>query len=161
MTTFVKSSELSLLNGGYLMSNNQPVTNNEFVEAQRKAHFYNKLAENVAGKNFKNNPIESFESIYAKTLAEINSTKKIELVKKVNVEMPLGDELIKEAKSWEESQVYNNKADKINTIITEEFSSIVDFEEFGLFFESGIIKLERIYTIDEITTYLSIIVDFI
>jgi hypothetical protein len=161
MTAFIKKSELSLLNGGYLMSNNQPVTNNEFVKAQRKVHFYNKLAENVVGKNFKNNPIESFESIYAKTLAEINSTKKIELVKKVNVEMPLGDELIKEAKSWEESQVYNNKADKINTIITEEFSSIVDFEEFGLFFESGIVKLERIYTIEEIANYLSIIVDFI
>lgn len=161
MTTFVTKSELSLLNGGYLMSNNQPISNNEFVEAQRKANFYARLAENVAGKNFKNNPVESFEEIYNKTLAEINSTKKIELVKKVNVEMPLGNKLIEEAKSWEEAQVYNIKADKINTIITNEFSSVVDFEEFGLFFESGIVKLERIYTIDEITNYLSIIVDYI
>jgi hypothetical protein len=45
--------------------------------------------------------------------------------------------------------------------MNQRFNVINDFETFGLFFESGIVKIERIYTIKEITKALNEVIDLL
>ena len=43
----------------------------------------------------------------------------------------------------------------------QQFNTIADFEEFGLYFEEGVTKLHNIYTIDQILEAYKLIVEHV
>ena len=52
------------------------------------------------------------------------------------------------------------KTDKVNGFL-QEFNLLQEAEEFGLFFEDGIVKLEAIYTVDQITVAVKETIDLL
>lgn len=158
---FVKKGELSLINGGYLTNNEKPVTNYEFVNAQALAHFYVTLAKKVKDKDFVGKPADSFKELFDQTAKEIYNTKIIEVIKPRSANRELTDALAEECLAWNETEIYNEKVKKVNEFITEKFSIINEFETFGLFFEEDIVKLQAIYTIEEIAIALDKIISYL
>lgn len=153
MSKFKKSTDVVLANGGYVSdsSSKDPMTNVEFVKAQQEAHFLVTLAERMKGKTFTSTQGENFSALASEIRDELNSTKTTEFVKTPKApSQKITDSLAKEALAFmehvEESEVTNRINDKLQA-----FAIVNEFEEFGLFFKSGIVKLEKIYTMEEIT----------
>ena len=155
MKQFIKNTELSLQNGGYLCNaEGNPVTNAEFVQAQLAAEYVCTFAEMAKGKNFKQNKVDSLTDLKAEVLAALNN-KTVQFVDAPKpVERELTDKLAKEAMSFISFQENVTKVDKINTFM-QQFKILQQFESFGLFFDSGVINLNKIYTIKEILNAVS------
>jgi hypothetical protein len=54
----------------------------------------------------------------------------------------------------------SSKVEKVNNYLAS-FKAIYEFEKFGLFFEEDIIKLDKIYTMQEITDTVMEIIDLL
>ena len=153
MNTFVKSTELKLVNGGYLVigKENIPVNHPEFAVAQKHAEYIIAFAKAAEGKDFKGKKADSLEELKALVTSSLYEKKTIEFVAKPKkVTKPLQDKLAKEALAFMDFGKEEDKVDKINTFLSR-FEIIHEFEEFGLYFEQSITKLNNIYTMAEIT----------
>jgi hypothetical protein len=150
MSKFLKVSEVKVANGGYLMSGtNDPVTNPEFVKAQEDAHYLVTLAGVLKGKDFKGKKADTLEDAQAETAALL-AKQSVEFVKVPNLKKGVTQtKLASEALAYMSSVGEKNNAEKINAFM-QKFEILKDFEEFGLFFDEGIQKLNKIYTIAEI-----------
>lgn len=152
MKKFVKASELKLGNGGYLLTGkeNTPVCNTEFVEAQQSAEWLITMVNLSKGKDFEGKP--------AYTMAELEAATKEAMAEKdiAFVELPtapkegLAAKLAKEALGFINHSKDTNKTIEINAYL-QSYKVIHEFEEFGLFFKEKIVKLNKIYTMAEIT----------
>lgn len=163
MKKFVKNSELTLVNGGYLSTTadgNPPVTNAEFVAAQKRAEYVCTFAELAKGKNFKGVEVDSLDGLRAEVAKKLASqdTAYVKAPKKVAREIT--DKLAAEAKAFMNFTDESSKVEKINKFL-QEFNIINEFETFGLFFEDGIVKLNKIYTMKEITTAVKSTIDLL
>lgn len=151
MQEFLKVSEVSLINGGYVSNvEGNPVNNEKFVIAQRRAEYVIKLAEATEGKDFKGKKPDSFEEISKSVVDSLNSSKVTKYVETPDEpKYTITEKLKKEALAF---MSFSDEADlnkQINQKMTE-FDAVHEFETFGLFFEQGIVKLNKIYTIKEI-----------
>lgn len=158
---FVKSGNLSLINGGYLVegSENNPVYHEEFVRAQREAHFLVKLSEKVSKADFKGKGADSFEQIKKEVLNEIaNSNRQTYLSLPAKPETNLTDKLQEEALNWLNYKKAENKTESINEKM-QNFNIIKEYEDFGLYFTHGVVKLKEIYTTEQIVTAMTILSD--
>jgi len=148
--TFVKSQDLKLENGGYLMVNGQPVYNQQFVDAQKHAEYLVTFANVAKGRNFKPCNVDSFEGVARETEQLLSKSNVVTFVKNNEVtHKPVTNALLQEALSFITEQTQSQDNAKINEFL-QQFTILRDFEEFGLFFEEGIVKLNRIYTVEEI-----------
>lgn len=149
---FKKAGEVQLINGGYLSdAENNPVTNEAFVSAQLRADRLVKIAAAMKGKNFEATTPDSIASIVADVDAALNATVVTEFVKVPEVKAgKITTALKDEALAFIGNTEKADFAEKVNGKM-QEFTTIQEFEEFGLFFKNGVVKLNQIYTIKEIT----------
>ena len=149
---FLKLSDLSLNPAGYLISTetNKPVTHKEFVEQQKRAHYVVKLAEAIKYKNFKPCKVDDLDAISKQVQADIDSTDVTNYV--TAPEKPTSkvqEELVQFALDFASYGDKKDQADKINSFM-QTFNAINGVESVGDYFSEGLIKLNKVYTIEEI-----------
>ena len=149
---FVKKENLKLVNGGYLVSGKEdnPVNHFGFVNAQEQAHYLVSLAKAMEGKDFEGKKADSFKELQHKIAQEVYDNNKVDYG--MSVEAPkrtTRDNLAKEAMEWMSYQTDKAVADEV-TDAMQQFNVVKEFEEFGLYFDKGVVKLKDIYTIDQI-----------
>jgi len=160
---FVKNDgNLSLVNGGYLVVNGEnPVTNADFVLAQQRAEYVVTFAKLAKGKNFVSNKVDSLQDLQREVSETIAKNKPTVFVTMpVATETPITDKLKAEALSFMNFQEGSSKAQKVNKFL-QEFTVLSEFEEFGLFFDEGVVKLNQIYTLKEVVDAVSETVDLL
>ena len=158
---FVKAGELSLKNGGYLLnSKDEPVFNENFIAVQKHAEWVVTFAEKAKGKDFVGKVPDSIESVKEEVRKALSS-KGVEYVKAPKkVKQDLTEKLQEEALAFIKYQGESSKAEKINKFL-QQFNIIQEFEEFGLYFEEDICKLNKIYTIEEIVDAVTVVIDLL
>ena len=146
MRKFLKKEDLQLVNGGYVSDKQQnPVYNKQFYEAQLHADYVVNFAKLAKGKNFTGIAPDSIEKVREEVSALLQNNKTINFVKKQEVtEMPLTLQLKSEALNFIKSEESNAKVKQINNYL-QQFAIIKEFEDFGLFFDDEICKLNKIY----------------
>lgn len=151
MKTFLKSSDIQLKNGGYLLNKEEkPVYNQAFVEQQQMAEKLILTVELAKGRNFKESKVDTLAQL-AKDVEASLSAKEKEFVKAPTApKLKVIDGLKNEALAFISFSKESDKTNAINTYL-QNYLTISEFEEFGLFFEEDIVKLTKIYTIAEIT----------
>jgi hypothetical protein len=160
---FLKKEEVTLINGGYLSNEKtkQPIDNKDFVKAQQHAEYVVTFAEMAKDKDFKGKEAYSLEAFKQEVFNKVNQRdikKHIALPKKP--EGTLTEKLKEEALNFIDFDKGVEKAEKINIFLTQ-FDTISEFEEFGLFFKQGIVKLNRIYTMKEIVKAVKSVIDLL
>ena len=148
---FIKKSELQLINGGYLANkSNEPVMHENFLFEQERAHYVVSLAAAIKDKDFKGKKADNLQDIINKvtdTIYKEASKKYVETPKAPALKTR--DAMTKEALTWVKHKDEVELIDAVNEEM-QQFNTISDFEEFGLYFEEGLVKLTKIYTIKEI-----------
>ncbi len=159
---FVKKEELTLVNGGYVVTgkNETPVYNEQFITVQKHAEWVVTFAEKAKGKDFVGKVPDSIESVKEEVRKALSS-KGVEYVKAPKkVKQDLTEKLQEEALAFIKYQGESSKTEKINKFL-QQFNIIQEFEEFGLYFEEDICKLNKIYTIEEIVAAVTAVIDII
>lgn len=159
---FVKKDELMLVNGGYVVAgeNETPVYNEEFIAVQRHAEWVVTFAEKARGKDFIGKQADSIEDVRRAT-REALSNKDIEYVSIPKApKMELTNKLQKEALDFIMNSGEVSKAKAINNFL-QQFNILNDFEKFGLYFTEDIVKLNKIYTMDEVIKAVTEVIDLI
>lgn len=159
---FVKKEELTLVNGGYVVTKEKetPVFNTEFIAVQKHAEWVVTFAEKAKGKDFVGKVPDSIESVKEEVRKALSS-KGVEYVKAPKkVKQDLTEKLQEEALAFIKYQGESSKTEKINKFL-QQFNIIQEFEEFGLYFEEDICKLNKIYTIEEIVKAVTEVIDII
>lgn len=159
---FVKKEELTLINGGYVVTgkNETPVYNEQFITVQKHAEWVVTFAEKAKGKDFVGKVPDSIESVKEEVRKALSS-KGVEYIKAPKkVKQDLTEKLQEEALAFIKYQGESSKTEKINKFL-QQFNIIQEFEEFGLYFEEGICKLNKIYTIEEIVAAVTAVIDII
>jgi len=158
---FLLASKVALNKAGYLVSNtsNKPVTHDGWVKEQKAAEYFVKLAEAIKDKDFSVKQTVSLDSIKREVLNSINESKTVKYVdaptKPVSA---VNDELVNYALQFADFEKDKEKSKKINTLL-QEFNVINDVEKVGEYFSEGLVKLNKIYTIEEIIAAAKIHVD--
>jgi len=159
---FLKKGELQLVNGGYLSNKGeQPVGNADFVNAQKHAEYIVTFAEKAKGKDFKGKEADSLEKLRSEVSALVSGNQATEFVKKPKtVSRPTGDKLASEALAFINFKEDSSKVEKINKFL-QQFTVLKEFEDFGLFFEEDIVKLNKIYTMKEVIDAVTETIDLV
>lgn len=161
MKQFLNRTEVNLINGGYLSNpDGKPVSNPEFEAAQRQAEYVVTFAEMAKGKTFKATAADSLEDLRAevsRALAEKDVTYVTPPAKFVGETTNL---LKNEALSFIKNTEEIESAAKINKFL-QKFNVLNDFEAHGLFFEQGVVKLNRIYTVEEVKTAVTSVINLL
>ncbi len=158
---FLKSAQLELNGGNYLVSKEtgKPVTNAEFVAEQVKAHFVVTLAAKCKGKSFKAKEVVSFATLVDQTTAELKKTSgTVYYEKEAEPKSDVLDELIKAAKAFHKNDTTNERVVKMNNLL-QEYNSINKVENFGMYFSSEVVELDKLYSITDIKAAIEVIVD--
>lgn len=161
MNKFLNSEDLQLLNGGYLSDKaGNPVNHNKFVELQKSAEYLVTFAAVAKGKNFKEQKSVSSEELKA-AVAKILAKKDIQFLDTKPVTSgKITSQLREEAVKFMQGADENQKIGKINKFL-QQYELLQDFENFGLFFEDGIVKLNEIYSIADIIEAVTETIDLL
>ena len=159
---FLKKGELQLVNGGYLSNKSeQPVGNAVFVNAQKHAEYIITFAKMAKGKDFEGKKADSLEKLRQEVSALVQGNQSVEFVKKPKtVSRPTGDKLASEALAFINFKEDSSKVEKINKFL-QQFTVLKEFEDFGLFFEEDIVKLNKIYTMKEVIDAVTETIDLV
>lgn len=159
---FVKKGELSLINGGYVVAGEKqtPVYNEEFIAAQIHAEWIITFAEKAKNKDFVGKEADDLADVILETMKALGDkeVKYVSAPKKVSTE--LTDKLKAEALNFINHDKETSKVNKINKFL-QQFNVIKEFEEFGLYFEEDIVKLEKVYTIKEIVKAVESVIELV
>ena len=158
---FLKLTDVSLNPAGYLVATetNKPVNHKEFAEQQKRAHYVVKLAEAIKDKNFKPCQVDDLEAITKQVQAELDASDVTNYV--TAPEKPtskVNDELIQFALDFASYGDKKAQADKINTFM-QTFNAINGVQSVGDYFSEGLVKLNKIYTIEEILAAVQITIE--
>lgn len=152
MKQFLKNTEVVLQNGGYLCNaKGEPVTNEDFIAAQRRAEYVVTFANLAKTKNFKSTKVDSLDNLRQEVLSILNNKTVSFVESPTPVKRKLTDELAKEALAFVNFQENSSKTKKVNAFL-QEFAVLKEFSEFGLFFDQDVVKLNKIYTLEEVIT---------
>lgn len=158
---FLTNKQIKLNAAGYLVSaeSKQPITHKAFVEQQKSAEYLVKLSTAIKDCNFKEGKVDSLESIKQEVRNAINAANTTSyLSEPTEPKSKVQDELLKFALDFDK---FHDDKDRVQTInrIMQQFNSINDVETVGEYFEQGLVKLSKIYTIAEILEAATIQVD--
>lgn len=163
MKQFLKNNELALVNGGYLVNSNtnSPVGHKEFVALQHRAHYIATFAAAAKGKDLVGKKAVTLFDIKQEVADTLNKNKAIEFVS-ADPFTPgkITAALKSEALEFMSHGKDVSKAKKVNAFL-QDFKLLAEFEEFGLFFNEDIVKLDRIYTMAEITDNVLEVIDLL
>lgn len=159
---FLKKSEVKLMNGGYLSNGKgDPIYNADFVHAQRSAEYIVEFAKAAKGKNFKHEKIDDLANVRAEVMRAIDAKRATSFVDKPKeVKRPTTDKLAEEALAFMKFEEDSSKVDKINEFM-QRFTILKDFEEHGLFFESDIVKLNELYSLEDVINAVTETIDLL
>lgn len=162
MKNFFKSTELELHAAGYLISKEgeNAVTNVDFVAMQKRAEYVVTFAKHAKNKDFIGKEADSLSELKAAVAKELAGKKPEYVAAPPKATKKLATQLADEAMDFMKWEEKSSKVDKINGFL-QEFNKLAEFEEFGLFFEDGIVKLNKIYTMEEITEAVEQTIDLI
>jgi hypothetical protein len=156
---FLTKDQVEVNKAGYLVKKGEttPIYNEEFVNLQKAAEYVVLFAEMSKTKDFVGKKADNFEAFGEEVTKQFNLQNKKEYISKpTRPKTELTSKLQKEALSFISFKEEESKIDKINEYL-ERFSLLFDFEEFGLYFnDSEIVKLNKIYTTEEIKTAITI-----
>jgi len=159
---FLTSGEVFVVKG-YLSENGSkvaPVSNKAFVDAQKHAEYIITFAEKAKGKDFVGKKADSLADLKEEVRKELTKSDVKYLSEPKKVAKRLHDQLAEEALAFIK---YDKTLDKVNQVnnFLQQFNTIQEFEEVGLFFEEDIVKLGKIYTIDEIVKAVESTIDLL
>ena len=156
---FVKQPNLQLVNGGYLVvvtgkeKEEVPVCNERFIEAQLEAKWIISMTDVASKEDFTKCDGPTKKELVDKIInetAKLITGKKTEYLKLPDQNItPITIALRHEALNFIENKKEIELVDEINNFM-QQFNIIKEFEEFGLYFDEGICKLDKIYTIEDI-----------
>ncbi len=155
---FLTSENLSLNPAGYLINSttNKPVTHSDFVSQQKNAEYIVKLADAIKNKNFTCDKVDNLEEIKANVLASINAKNVKEYISAPSKPVSkANEELVKFALDFATYEEDKSKVETINKLMAQ-FDSIEAVESVGDYFSEGLVKLNKIYSIDEILAAVKI-----
>lgn len=162
MKTFLKSTQVTLANGGYVVGPKEvPVTHEAFIVAQKQAEYIVTLATMAKGKSFVDKKADSISDLTAAVMASLNTSAttyvNVPTVKKGTTTSKLASEALAFMQGTEDK----SKAEKVNAFL-QQFNVLSEFEEFGLYFsDDNIVKLNKIYTIKEIVSSVESVIDLL
>lgn len=159
---FVKSAELALVNGGYVVTGKSqtPVFHEEFIKLQKHAEWIVTFAEKARGVDFVGKLPASIEAVKCEVNKALAGSGVEYVPKPEKVEREVSDKLLAEAMAFVKYTGESSKVEKINKFM-QTFNVIKEFEEFGLYFEEGICKLNKVYTIEKIVTAVKEVIDLL
>lgn len=148
---FLKSNELKLNAAGYLVStvSTKPVNHEAFVNQQKKAEYFVKLADAIKDKNFTAGKVDNLAAIKAEVLASLQQGKRSYVATPVEPKNNIVEELAAFALKFDSYHDEVATVEQINTLMNE-FNTIQDVETVGDYFTEGVVKLNHIYTIEDI-----------
>ena len=162
MKTFLKSTEVALVNGGYVSTKTgeKPVTNKSFVKAQKHAEYIVTFASMAAEKDFVGKKADCLTDLVkdVKNALAAKATVYVEGPKKAKKK--LTDELAAEAMAFMKFNETTSKTEKINAFLAQ-FDILNEFEKFGLFFKDGVVKLNKVYTMKEVIDAVTKTIDLL
>ena len=142
---------------GYLVDDKgTPVNHEEFVKLQVEANYLITLAGKVKVADFKGKAPDSYQAIVQQVAKELAQNQVTYVSKPETVDTPITNQLQAEALAWLENKGGEAKAEKINRIM-QKYNTLKDFQDFGLYFTDGIVKLPKIYTVEEILEAVKIL----
>lgn len=149
---FKTSKEVTLHASGFISDkDNNPIMNADFVRLQKDADYIVRLAAKMKGKDFKGAVPVQMEDLVAELTSEMNSEGRVQFVAAPKKpKSTVTDKLQGEAMEFMKFHENAFNTERINEYL-QKFTPLSEFEEFGLFFEPGVAKLNKIYTIKEIT----------
>lgn len=137
-----------------------PIFNQAFVEAQRHAEYIITFAKIAKGKDFIGKEADSVDDLVLETMKSL-SVNKVEYIQKPKaVEQKLQNQLKNEALAFIRNSEETSKVERIN-IFLQRFNILNEFSEIGLFFEQDIVKLSKIYTIEEVVKAVESVIDLL
>lgn len=160
---FLKNGQVTLVNGGYLTKtdeNNTPVFNADYVIAQQHAEYIVTFAQLAKGKDFVGKKADTLADLEKEVTAALQTKKKVFVAKPTAIEKSLTNQLAQEALAFMNFEKDSNKVDKVNNFL-QQFTVLSEFEEFGLFFEEGIVKLNKLYTMEEVVSSVQEVIDLL
>lgn len=149
MSNFLGKGKVFLNDTNYLVdAKGNPITNKEFVVEQQEAHSIVCLSTK-APKTTK----------VVEETVECTSVTRKEFVKVPEVNVgALNKQLREESIAFVNSQWEAQVAKRVNDIMNSSFNSLKQFEDFGMFFDEGVVQLEKIYTVQEVVDALVVCV---
>jgi hypothetical protein len=164
MSKFVKKGELTLVNGGYLSIGKKgeviPVSNVAFEEVQKHAEYIVTFAKLAKGKDFVGKAPETLGALVEEVQRELAKKDTVYVAIPAMPARSINDQFAAEALAWHNGGKEQKKAQLINEYM-QQFNVIQEFEEFGLFFNDGVAKLNKIYTVEEITAAVKDCIDLL
>ena len=158
---FLTSKDLSLNAANYLISSSskKPVAHLEFVKQQQAAEYLVKLAEAIKDKTFTESKVDNLAAIKAEVLRSIKEATVVQYATApAEPTNALLDELVKYAEDFDSYHDTKVSVSKINEFMNQ-FNKINDVEQVGDYFFEGLVKLNKIYTIEEILAAVKIQVE--
>lgn len=137
-----------------------PVYNEAFEAEQAHAEYIITFAKMAKGKNFKTVEADDLSAFRKEVIDALGTKDKKFVASPKVVKRPTTEALKTEALDFIKFQEESVKVDKINEFLTR-FNTIDEFEETGLFFEPGKCKLNKIYTMKEITKAVTEVIDLL
>lgn len=161
MKKFLKVDELQLINGGYLSDkDSNPVTNSEFITAQKRAEYVLTFAAHAKKKDFKGKKSDCLSEMIKAVNEELATKKTSYVTAPKKVVKKLTNQLADEALAFMKFEENTTKTEKMNSFL-QEFNVIHEYEEFGLFFEDGIVKLNKIYKMKDLVNAVEQTIDIL
>ena len=159
---FVKKNELTLVNGGYVVTGEKqtPVYNEKFIAVQKHAEWVVTFAEKAKGKDFIGKAPDTIEDVRTEVRKALFNKGIQYIPTPKGVKQDLTNKLQAEALAFIEHKEDVSKANKMNQFL-QQFNIIQEFEEFGLYFEENVCKLNKIYTIEEIVKAVKEVIDLL
>lgn len=159
---FVKSSDLKLVNGGYCVVGKEetPVFNADFIAVQKHAEWVITFAEKAKGKDFEGKKADSIADVKAEVAKALASKKLQYVTPPTKVKGDLTTKLQAEALAFINFNGETTKVEKINEFL-QGFNILNEFENFGLFFTQDIVKLSKIYTMQEVVDAVKEVIDLL
>lgn len=147
---FLTASQLVLNKAGYLTDGTNPVTHPVWVEQQQKAHYIVSLAKALEGKTFKAAKLDDLEAIKASVRKTIAEAAIVEFVASPSKPVSaVNEEMVKYALDFANFEKEKSNVAQINEFM-QQFNQIYAVEQTGDYFFEGLVKLQKIYTVNEI-----------
>lgn len=163
MKKFLKSSEIALTSGYVSVKDATevtPVSHPGFIIAQKHAEYIVTFAALAKGKDFKGKAADSLSDLEAAVKAELATKDRSYVDKPKKIVKKLSQQLADEAMAFMSFEKDTTKVEKINAFL-QQFNVLAEFEEFGLFFDEEIVKLNKIYEMKEIVAAVESTIDLL
>lgn len=151
---FLRKNQVELQKNYLFEKNGNPVANKELKVLFEKIEQMEKLATKVKNNNFAKT--KTFKDLILELESEKNENNVKYFNSVENITLELTNKLAEESFLWAKNQRENEFIDVLNNAM-QNFNKLNEFEEIGLYFEEGMMKINKFYTIEDVKSYLQII----